>query len=634
VEFRDYLNVLRVRKWIIIQAVIVVTLTALAVSVVQTKQYQSAALVLISEKNTTAALLGSDLPGLSSQPDRALSTQVQLMQTRGVLESTIRRLALETTPEKLLKRVTYSPIGQTNVVKITATDPNPSVAADIANVVAEEYVTSARDAERSSIAAAADLVQKRLADLQTQIIGLGRKIKTTTTSTGETSGSTGQSTTGQTVTTQQSNDLAAELQIAVQTYSTLVEKLEQLQINEQLSTGPGRVVSIAVPESDPSSPKTLRNLGLGLLVGLALGLCVAFLLEYLDSTIKSTDEAERLYGAPVLGAVPIESFKKDEQRRLTIVQHPGSSAAESYRALRNSLDFVNFQHDIKVLLVGSSAPAEGKSTVAANLAAGLAQSGKKVVLLNCDFRRPTTDQFFELTGTVGLSDVLSNRNTLKSALERPGDDELLVLSSGKMPPNPSELLGSSKMSQLISELKEWADWIIVDSPPLLAVADAAAVARWADGVLIVTRAGVSTREAARRGREALGLVGARIVGVVIWGLQLDGSTPGYGYYGGHYGGYYAGYYRSADSDSRDGLDRQSRSSARGAGSDSADSALRDAGAVWSKDAGRSAGMSKRVVVGVTAFIVVLVLVTGAAFLLDRALGLGLFGVLGQLLWNR
>jgi capsular exopolysaccharide synthesis family protein len=116
-------------------------------------------------------------------------------------------------------------------------------------------------------------------------------------------------------------------------------------------------------------------------------------------------------------------------------------------------------------LVTSAAPGEGKSTVASNLAAGLAQAGKKVVLMSCDFRRPTTDQFFGVNNMIGLSEVLLGANSLKSALQRPGDEQLLVLTSGKMPPNPSELLGSQKMADLIENLKEWADWIVIDSPP-------------------------------------------------------------------------------------------------------------------------------------------------------------------------
>ncbi len=318
-------------------------------------------------------------------------------------------------------------------------------------------------------------------------------------------------------------ELLAQLQIATGLYTTLAEKYETLVVTEQLEVGSGSVVASAAVDPVAVSPKPKRNGVLGLAVGLVFGLGVAFLAEYLDNTIKSTEEAEKLFGAPVLGNIPAEQMEADEKRRLTIVERPGSRAAEAYRGLRNSIDYVNFEHDVKAVLVTSAAPGEGKSTVAANLAASLAMAGSKVVLVNCDFRRPTTDQFFDLDNQLGLSDVLADRVSLAAALQHTGDDNLTVLTPGKMPPNPSELLGSQKMIDLVARLKEDHDWVIVDSPPLLAVADAAATARWTDGVLVVTRAGVSTHPAAANARDMLDKVGARILGVVVWGLSESGG---------------------------------------------------------------------------------------------------------------
>ena len=238
---------------------------------------------------------------------------------------------------------------------VTAKASTPELAARIANTMADEYVKSVRDARRESISAAAQEVQKRLEEAKAQILDLGKKIQLS----GRTS------------------DLDAELQIATGTYTTLAEKLETLRINEQLETGPGRVVSPAVPDAKAVAPKPLRNGILGLALGLAFGVGMAFLNEYLDNTIKSTDEAERIFGAPVLGTVPVEKGDKAHQRRLAIVESPGSSTAEAYRILRNSLDFINFQHDMRTIVVTSAAPGEGKSTVAANLATALAQAGRK-----------------------------------------------------------------------------------------------------------------------------------------------------------------------------------------------------------------------------------------------------------------
>ena len=276
--------------------------------------------------------------------------------------------------------------------------------------------------------------------------------------------------------------------------------------------------------------------------------------SHLDNTIKSSDEAEKLLGVPVLGLIPSEKYDKDERRRASILTHPGGAAAEAYRVLRNNLDFINFQHDITTLLITSAAPSEGKSTVAANLAAGLAQAGKKVVLVASDFRKPTTQQFFGVRNLIGLSDVLTGSRTIKAALQRPREDmELLVLTSGKLPPNPSELLGSERMREVLEELKQWADWIIIDTPPLLAVADGAAVARYADGVLLVTKGGSSTREAVKKAGEMVVSAGGRLLGSAVWGLDAVGRRGGYGYgygSGAGYGGYYsyADYYNAPDAE--------------------------------------------------------------------------------------
>jgi receptor protein-tyrosine kinase len=375
----------------------------------------------------------------------------------------------------------------------------------------------------------------------------------------------------------------------------------------------------------------VRNGILGALVGLALGLGLAFLYEYLDNTIKSDTEAERLYSVPVLGHIPFVKLEKGQEQHLAIVESPGSAAAESYRVLRNSLDFINFQHDIKTLMVTSSAPGEGKSTVAANLAASLAQAGSKVAMVSCDFRRPTTEGFFGVPNILGLSDVLLGRNSLKAALQRPGDEQLLVLTSGKMPPNPSELLGSLKMQELIKELEAWADWVIIDTPPLLAVSDGAAVARWADAVLLMSRSGVSTRETAQKGAEMLGNVGAKVIGVVITGsgaASRDGAYVGSGYYNRYYS-----YYQAVPVDSR---------RAKVVGGDSGAKApvrvtavpepLPDEMWIPVKSPGRQfAEALGRVMTGVLAFVFVLAVAAVVVYFLDQYFGWGLIQTMMRML---
>lgn len=596
VDLKDLLHVIRVRKWLIIIAVLVVTAAAVGVSLLQANVYQGVATILVTEKDTGAALAGAVLNELSAQPERGLATQVQLMQLRPLAERAIRAMNLGITPDDLEKRTTISAVGQTNLVNVTVIDSTAQRAAATANALADGYVEWSRELKRSSITSATTEVEARLAESKLEILDLGKKLNGKDSSGLENdlkSAVSEQQTLVDTLvglrvdeqnetdpaklasirtrissTERQLSDvraqildlgtqlgaasdasnnkeLVAQLQIATGLYSTLAQNYETLKVTEQLEVGSGSVVSHAAIDPVRVSPQPTHNGLLGLAVGLVFGLGIAFLAEYLDNTIKSTAEAEEVIGAPVLGNIPAEKMAPGEKRRLTIVERPGSSAAEGYRSLRNSIEFVNFEHDIKTVLITSAAPGEGKSTVAANLAASLAMAGSKVVLVNCDFRRPTTDQFFDVNNQLGLSDVLAGRVPLAAGLQPTGDEKLWVMTPGKMPPNPSELLGSKTMTDLIATLKETYDWVIVDSPPLLAVADAAATARWTDGVLMVTRAGVSTHPAVANARNLLDKVGARILGAVVWGL--DESKGGRGGYGGYYGGYYSEYYGATES---------------------------------------------------------------------------------------
>jgi capsular exopolysaccharide synthesis family protein len=582
-ELRDYLNVLRARKRVIILAALVVALTALVVSLVQPRVYEAQAEVLIAESDAGAALFGTVLPEFSSQPERGMQTQVQLMQLRPLVESTIRTLDLQISSQDLLAQVSVSAVGQTNVVEVTARAEDPVLAADIANTLAGEYVAWSQETDRESLRSASREVEARLEASRLEVLELGRRVA----EEGKT------------------DELEAELSIAIGAYTTLAEKLEQLKVSEELEAGAGLVVSPAVPDENYVEPTPVRNTAIGLLIGLALGLGMAFLNEYLDNTIKSAEELERIYGAPVLGMIPMTA-SPDGDHTLVIVQSPGSSAAEAYRGLRNSLDFINFDGEMRTLLVTSAAPAEGKSTVAANLAASLGQAGKRVVLVSTDFRRPTTHRFFSTSSVIGLSDVLLGSHSLKAALQRPGDESVLILTPGKMPPNPSELLASSKMQAVLEQLEEWADWIIIDSPPLLAVADPASVARYVDGVLLVAQAGVSTREAAQSAAQMLAQVGARMAGVVAWGLSGGKGKSGSAGFVSDYSQYsYSAYYAESVGGTADGV---------------------AAAASWvpQESLGRRTARSLgKIATGLLAFLLVIAVALAVVYFLDAYFGWGL-----------
>jgi succinoglycan biosynthesis transport protein ExoP len=512
VVLRDYLAVIRARKWLIVLSVVAVALLAVAISFLQKPVYQGVAQILVTQQNLGITMLGTPSNQLNYQPERDVQTQVRVIQSRGVAEKVIKSLGLSTTYEQLLNRITVTADIGTNVIEIRATDASAEGAARIANSFAEQCVAWSQDSQRRSIKAAADDVESRLARAQEQIVKLEAAAYGSSASSAE----------------------QVRLRAATTLYETLADKLEQLRIAEQLATGTASVLSPAAVDPDRVSPNHMRDGALGLILGLVFGLGTAFLLDFSDTTIKSVEEAEKVYGAPVLGDIPTEEPVEGETRRVPVALTAGGPAAEAYRVLRNNLDFINVDKDIKVLLISSSVPSEGKSTVAANLATVLAKAGKRVILVVCDFHRPSTGQFSRLDHRVGLSDVLRGTLDLQSAVQQPeAMENLLVIAAGTLPPNPSELLASEAMGRLMTALRDTADFVILDSAPVLVAADAAAVARWVDGVIMVTHAGVSTRQDGKAGRQMLDKVGAHTVGVVIWGLK-EGSTS-FGSY--HYGRY-------------------------------------------------------------------------------------------------
>jgi capsular exopolysaccharide synthesis family protein len=267
----------------------------------------------------------------------------------------------------------------------------------------------------------------------------------------------------------------------------------------------------ATTPTSPIKPSPIINIGLGLVLGLLVGVGIIVLRDVLDNTIKGPSDFTEL-DVPVLGTVPFD--KRAAQAPISFRKDPHSLRSEAYRQLRTNLQFVNIDKTPRVIAVTSAIPGEGKSTTAMNLAAALAEAGHRVVLIEADLRRPTIAKTLGLVSEVGLTTVLIGQTTLDDALQNAGRN-LAVLTSGPVPPNPSELLTSAHARTLIATIAERADFTIIDTAPLLPVADAAEIATIAEATLIVHRPGKTTREQALRSIGALEKVGERPVGVVL-----------------------------------------------------------------------------------------------------------------------
>lgn len=320
-----------------------------------------------------------------------------------------------------------------------------------------------------------------------------------------------------------------------QQFAALVDELERPQDGRAAPVKVSVVQPAQLPTS-PTSPRPALNLALGLLVGLAIGAGWAVLRETLDTSVSSPEQAEELVGAPMLGAV---SFDGDASKSPLIVQvDPMSPRAESFRTLRTNLQFVDIEHQLRSVVLTSSVPGEGKSTTACNLALSLAQAGVRVVLIEGDLRRPRVADYMGLEGAVGLTSVLLGRVDLEDALQPWGDGTLQVLASGPLPPNPSELLGSHGMDELLRRVEGMVDVVIIDAPPLLPVTDAAILGRMTSGVLVIVASNRTSREQLKRATESVRAVGATVLGVVLNMVPTKGPDAyayGYGY---GYGGYY------------------------------------------------------------------------------------------------
>jgi succinoglycan biosynthesis transport protein ExoP len=306
--------------------------------------------------------------------------------------------------------------------------------------------------------------------------------------------------------------------LAREAANTLAETL----VREVIRANTLAVVEPAVTPRAPSKPRKALNIGLGFMVGLAGGTGLAFLFENLDTTLYTTQQIEEVAALSTLGKIPAA------KRRQQIALFNGNSPqGEAFRRLRTSISALDHNAPLRTLLVTSAEPREGKSTVVANLALALAQSGRNVIVVDGDLRLPTLHEIFDLPNEMGLSSILEQKATLDEAVQESNIPGVQVLTSGLLPPNPAELLDSPQMTALIEQLAQQFDIVLLDAPSLLAVTDAAVLAPVVDGVVLVVGRAQARREAVRAARQQLADVKANSIGVVVNRAEQDGR---YTYY--------------------------------------------------------------------------------------------------------
>jgi capsular exopolysaccharide synthesis family protein len=356
----------------------------------------------------------------------------------------------------------------------------------------------------------------------------------------------------------QHNILKREFETNQQLYDNLLQHLKDATVSAGLRATNIHLVDQALVPTAPVRPRKMLNIGIGLLVGLVLGVTLAFVQESLDTSIKGAEDVERLIAVPALAVVPKsrpywlrgrgdKSSAENGGVELVVLKQPTSSLAESFRTLRTSILLSTAPRPPQALLVTSAQPREGKTSTSLNLSLGLAQRGVPVVIVDADMRRPDVARDLGLAENgVGLSSLLSGAHSLDEALRQfEPVPNLWVLPAGPRPPNPADLLSSPAMEKVLLELRQRFEHVVLDSPPLLLMTDATILSTLVDGVVLVVEGGVTARGALVRAHKILGSAGGRILGTVV--NKFDASVDGYyGYYGSYYRGYYRSYYGSRE----------------------------------------------------------------------------------------
>jgi succinoglycan biosynthesis transport protein ExoP len=511
----DYFRVVRERKWVLLVTLLIVVAAVLTYSLLKTPTYRATASIARVTVNFDEILFGSAV--FSSDAARQLETGANLVRQYKVAQRVQQELKSASSVESLIKSTSAAAVANTDIIRISAISSDPQEATDVANSFATQFIQYRLEASQA-ILSAAD--QRVLAQLN-QMTSANR---------------------------------------ASEEGKALTQFRNQLQNLSATQTGGFEVTQEAILPASSISPRPVRDAGFAFAGGLVLGILLAFLVDYIDRRIKNEETMEKEFGLPVLASVPKvgHGWSRNYGRSPTGVigfASVDSPFLEAYRTLRSNLKFYQLERRTQTLLVTSGLAREGKTVTAINLCLSLALSGARVILVEADLRRPMIDQYLNLdtrlgvssflAGTSGFSDSLQvvrvpdfvpdprlrARGQNKGATMQPA---LLCMTSGPLPPNPAELLSSPRMKELIETAAGHAEYVVVDTPPILLVSDALNLAEYTNGVIITSKMKGTTFDEAHDVRTMLERSGCRALGIVVNGV---GKRRG-GYYHAHYKGYH------------------------------------------------------------------------------------------------
>lgn len=526
-ELRYYLALVRKWLWLIVLGGVLGASAAYVYSRLSTPIYQSTITLMISQGVGVAQ---DYLSLLASQ--RAATTYMEQIKSPALIRQVYKELGISVEEgDNLPVTVSTQAVRDTSLIRVSVQDVDPARAQAIATQIAKVLNDQINAVQMQRYRAVQEDLDQQIAEVRKKIDEVQKALASLSDSP----------TAPEFVRTERAR-LQMELTTLQAQYSVLLQNANNTRLT---ASHYNDVISVASPAElprEPISPRTLQNTLLGFAVGVMLAAGIAFLVEYLDDSLKSSDDVNRVLGLSTIGNVA--RFPKNTKSPLVVLDAPRAPYAEAYRNLRTNLQFSLAVDSSNALVVSSAEPGEGKTTTVANLAVVMAQMGKRVMLVDTDLRRPSLHQLFHLPSEPGLTDLLLRNQTLAQVTRKISQPGLYLLPCGKIPPNPAELLASVWMDQVIDALKKQYDIVLFDAPPILPVTDALLLAAKTKHLLWVVAAGKTRSDPLRRAREALEQVDAKILGVV---LNRMSAGRGYGYY------YY--YY------SKDGTKRKRKESA-------------------------------------------------------------------------
>ncbi len=593
-NFKDYVDIINKRKWIIATPlVILISITAFMSFWAQ--PIYRATTVLLIEMQRPKVLSVEEVYGVGYADKEYYETQYKILRSRMLIKRLFEEKNLYLDPEfsgskdpigAFIGRIVVEPVRSSRLVNLSFEGPDPQKAAVMVNTLAEMYIRSDSDvrtkASKEAVLWLMDQVtsvKKKLEDTETALVRYMEEEKIT----GPPEVEKKETDLIDTLKQEQiklevekseiarrygpkhpqmlkveselesiKSKLAVETENAIQLnkkstqytilkrevdsnkeiYETLVKRAKETGVSEQLELSNIRIIDPAETPESPIRPNKRRNIFRAGLLGLMLGLGLAFFVEYLDNTIKNPDDVNMYLGLPFLGYIPTarKEAKTPGEIDLIVHQKPRSVISEAYRSMRTSILFAFADKPAKVILITSSNPQEGKTSVSINLGTTMANTGEKTLIVDADMRCSRLHKSFGLDKEIGLSDYLVGNVDFDRAIKPTKIENLYLLSAGSTPPNPAELLNSNKMKAFLDEAKKRFDKIVIDTTPVLTVTDAAIIANMVDGVIMIVRCGKTPIEFILRSKQKLQDSKANILGVLLNNIDIGKESYYYYYY--------------------------------------------------------------------------------------------------------